>query len=255
MRLFMPFFARWRRACPKPPALCLPALAVLLLSACAVTPTRTFKVDALADTDRIPSAPPGESIAYYLEPAYELGEGESLRFREAAGFVETALAGAGYYRTRDRARARVLLIMDAAISDPVTESRVFSEPIYVRRWGYSRTIRVPIRDESGKITGFRHTTIYEPPRTEFVGWTDRTRRTTVYQKTLNLSAFALHEGERGEDLWTVRVSSVDESSDLRGHLPMLVAAAMPYIGEQTPGEVRVRMRDDDERVKLVRSGI
>lgn len=53
----------------------------------------------------------------------------------------------------------------------------------------------------------------------------------------------------------MRVSSVDESSDLRGHLPMLVAAAMPYIGEQTPGEVRVRMRDDDERVKLVRSGI
>ncbi len=229
--------------------------AVLLLSACAVTPTRTFKVDALKDPDRVPTAPPGESIAYYIEPAYELEEGETLRFREAAGYVETALAGAGYHRTRDRSRAQVLLRMDAVISDPVSESRVYSEPIYVRRWGYSRTVRIPVRNDEGKIVGYRYSTIYEPPRTEFAGWTDRTRQTTVYEKALDLTAYEMRDGERGPELWTLRVSSVDESSDLRGYLPLLVAAAMPYVGGQTPGEVRVRMRDDHENVKFVRRGI
>ncbi|MCC5805532.1 MAG: hypothetical protein JJU00_04305 [Opitutales bacterium] len=227
----------------------------LLLAACAATPTRTFKVDALTDPDRIPTAPPGESIAFYIEPAYDLEEGETLRFREAAGYVETALAGAGYYRTRDRSRARVLIRMDAAISDPVSESRVYSEPIYVRRWGYSRTVRVPVRNEEGKVVSYRYSTIYEPPRTEFAGWTDRMRRTTVYEKALDLTAYEMRNGERGPEQWTLRVSSVDESSDLRSYLPLLVAAAMPYVGERTPGEVQVRMRDDHENVKLVRRGI
>ncbi len=227
----------------------------LLLSACAVTPTRTFKVDALTDRGLVPTAPPGESIAFYIEPAYDLAEGETLRFREAAGYVETALAGAGYYRTHDRSRARVLVRMDAVISDPVSESRVYSEPIYVRRWGYSRTVRIPVRNEEGKVVSYRYSTIYEPPRTEFAGWTDRTRRTTVYEKTLDLTAYEMRNGERGPEQWTLRVSAVDESSDLRGYLPLLVAAAMPYVGEQTPGEVRVQMRDDHENVKLVRRGI
>ncbi len=212
-------------------------------------------MDALRDPGFRPVASENGSIPYFIEPTYELQAGEQLRFREAASYVETALAGRGYYRTIERERADLLLRMDASISEPISETQSYSEPVYVRRWGYSHVVRVPVRNEQGAVVGFTHSRIYEPPRNEFAGWTDRVRQTTVYEKSLSLTAYAFDdERNRGAERWTLNVSAIDQTSDLRSYLPLLVAAGMPYIGEQTQGQVIVRMRDDDEKIAFIRRG-
>lgn len=224
----------------------------LFLGGCATSHVLT--VDALRDDRYIP---PGslEPSLYYLTSAETMDRGESLRFREAAGFVETALAARGYARTQDRMRAQVIIEMDATLSDALRQTQNFSEPIYVRRWGYSRVLRVPIVNEQGRVTGFTYTRVFEPPRTELAGWVDRQRSITVFEKALTLSAFEARNGERGEELWTIRVAKVDESNDLRAALPHLAAGAYPFIGEQTAGKVTVRMRENDENLAFIRRGI
>jgi hypothetical protein len=229
-------------------------LIVLALFIGGCTTSHLLTVDALRDDRYIP---PGSSepTLYYLTSAETMERGETLRFREAAGFVETALAARGYARTQDRARAQVIIKMDATLSDPVRQTQNFSEPIYVRRWGYSRVLRVPVVNESGQVTGFTYTRVFQPPRTELAGWVDRQRSITVFEKSLSLSAFESRSGERGAELWTVRVAKVDDSNDLRAALPHLAAGAYPFIGEQTEGQVTVRLRENDENLAFIRRGI
>ncbi|MCC5841058.1 MAG: hypothetical protein JJT96_13155 [Opitutales bacterium] len=224
----------------------------LFLMGCATSHILT--VDALRDDRYIPPRS-SEPTLYYLTSADSMEQRETLRFREAAGFVETALAARGYARTQDRMRAQVIIEMDATLSDPQSQTQNFSEPIYVRRWGYSRVLRVPIVNERGQVTGFTYTRIIEPPRTELAGWVDRERRITVFEKALSLSAFEARSGERGAELWTIRVAKVDDSNDLRAALPHLAAGAYPFIGEQTEGKVTVRIRENDENLAFIRRGI
>jgi hypothetical protein len=53
----------------------------------------------------------------------------------------------------------------------------------------------------------------------------------------------------------VNVAIANDSDDLRGHLPVLISAAMDYIGQTTEGEVSFTMRGDDEAIRFARKGM
>lgn len=53
----------------------------------------------------------------------------------------------------------------------------------------------------------------------------------------------------------MRVSSVDESDDLRKYLPILASASIDYIGVDSTSQQTVRVRDGDSGVSFVRKGL
>jgi hypothetical protein len=228
----------------------LTALAfVLFLSGCSTT--HYFKVDALSAQD--PQSAAGESITYVFAGAEEGGvDQDGLRARELRRQVERALAAKGYRLVGEKGDADLVISALAFISGPMTETESFSEPIYWRSSGYHRVVSTPVRAADGRVT-YTHTTVYIPPRTEFAGYANRDRRVTVFEKTLTLSARANDGTTRGgEEVWTLTVKSRDRISDIRSHLPFMLAAALPYMGQQTEGEIMVRIRENDPSVNSFR---
>ena len=60
--------------------------------------------------------------------------------------------------------------------------------------------------------------------------------------------------ERRESLWTVNVTNQSESDDLREHIPVMVAAALDYIGTSTENEEKVKIRANDQDVAFIKDG-
>jgi hypothetical protein len=232
------------RAMHRRPALAfLPAAALLLLlGGCAQS--YQFRVDALRDPALVPAG--GGAPRYVLRSGSpELGP-EDLRYREIARGIERLLATRGYRQVDDPATADLYIVFSTDLSGPLTAYETRMHPVYMRMDGYSHIVRVPVRGNDGRIVGFTVSHVMLPPRTELAGYVDRDQQVTVYDKALHLSAREkLADGAPGREVWTVSVITRDASTDLRGYLPYLLAAAAPYIDDQTDGEVIVTLKKDD----------
>lgn len=228
-----PFAAQLRRA--------VFFLPILLLAGCAQT--FYLKVDALADPAR-----GGEGQTFVLESASKEKAGDSLRFRETADYISRALRARGYQPAANPDQADLRIAVKATISGPLNETETRSEPLYYRTRGYADIIRTPVKGQDGKVH-YVATRIYVPPETHFMGYRDYDRSVVVYEKSLELTA----TNQAGEEVWTLSVRAVDYSDDLRGYLPYLAAAAVPYLGEKTEGAVVVEVSEDDETVQSLRS--
>lgn len=209
-----------------------------------------MRVDALsAGVQAAPSEP-----VYFRFASVPDGDGEgSLRTRQLQQQVAVALAERNFLLAGAGQTPSLVISVRARISDPLTETDQISEPVYIRTGGVHRVVATPVRGPDGSVS-FVYSTIWIPPRTDFVGFTNRNRNVTVFQKELTISARPYDGSARGsEEVWTVAVSARDSVSDLRAHLPYMLAAAMPYIGEQTEGQVVVRIRSNDEVVQRFRN--
>lgn len=217
-------------------------IAVLsLLGGCATT--YRFKVDALAS----PEAPTGGT--FVMESPHEEGRpGSRLRYREAADYVQRALVSRGWRVASGREEAAMIITLEAKVSDPLNESERIMDPVYYRTWGRSQVVRTPVFDREGKRVGSVATHVYLPPETHFAGYQDRERSIIVYEKSLQLTA----RSPGGDELWTLSVRTVDQSSDLRSYIPLLAAAALPYVGATTDGSLVVKVGEDDEAVRYLR---
>lgn len=234
------------------PVIRLAALAILLFMAgCAQT--YHLRVDALKD-------PGFDSIdagvtTYFLERFRERDAPQDLRFQEAARLMEHTLTSKGLQRVHNRDQADLLIGFETSISSPTTATETHSEPVYYRSRGYYSSIRTPVYGADGKVVSFVNTRVYMPPQTEMAGFRDRSRHVTVYEKKLLISAWNYVDGARQDELWTVSVAARDQESNLRGYLPYLLSAALPYIGERTDGEVYISLKENDDSVEWVRSGL
>ncbi len=137
----------------------------------------------------------------------------------------------------------------------MSASRTVSEPLYATYGGYHREVVRPVRGKDGRVH-YVSTIIWDPPHYSYAGSYNRTENITVYQKRFAMTAFqAGGDIENLPQLWSVVVTNVSTSNDLRGYLPMLAAAAAPYIATDTGSQVTVRLTEDDERVQLIRRAL
>lgn len=221
------------------------ALGLGFLTGC--TPSYQITVDALSD----PSFNPAPGTTYRVLPAE--GGPEGLRFAETARYVSTLLDESGYLQALPGATPDIEVQVSSDVSEPQVISRKDYEPVYARSSGYSRLVRYPVY-KGGQLVGYRTSRVYYPPDTSFAGWVRNDRQVTVYEKRLRLSAqHGQDHPEAGEEVWTLSVSTLSPSSDLRGTLPFLAAAALPYVGAETPGEIVVDIREDDQTVRVLRA--
>lgn len=231
-------------------AACCAVAAALFSSGCANT--YQVKVDSLAK----PKAE--ESISYKIINKNPAVAEDSLRYKEAAGYVRTALSGKGLYEAPDPEKADLVVALDYGVGPPQSKREVVSEPVYATIPGQIRTERVQVGTDRNGAPIYQTVTVQDPPRSEFVGYREYFVTITVYEKYLRLNATenkAAAEGRPPTDIWTVDITSEGESRDIRKALPILAAASIDFVGVDSKGQKVVRIKDTDKDVAFIKKGM
>jgi hypothetical protein len=222
--------------------------AALLLAGCNSTPTYQVKVDAI-------SKPlPAQKQSYALKSKDpRLGE-ENLRYKEAADFVRTALSAKGLYEAPNADAADMVVEIDYGMEAPRSKVERVSTPIYAQVGGRVRYEAVPVTDSRGN-SSMRTVAVYDPPRSELIGYDEVPRQITLYEKYLKITALEnkpAAEGRPPSELWSIHASAEDESKDLRKYLPMMASATVDYIGQDSSNQKVVKVRADGPDVDFIR---
>ena len=211
----------------------------------------TVKIDSLAK----PKAE--ESVSYKIVNKTGAAD-DSLRYKEASGFVRTALSGKGLYEAHDSEKADLVVSLDYGVGPPVSKRETVSEPVYVTLPGQVRVERVQVGNDRNGNPIYQTVTVQDPPRTEFAGYREYLVTVTVYEKYLRLNAAENKpavEGRPPSEIWTVDVTSEGESKDLRKALPVLAAASIDYVGKDSKGQKTIRMKDTDKDIAFIKKGM
>ena len=222
----------------------------LLLAGCATT--HELKIDSLAK----PNAEP--AISYEIKNKNPLVADDSLRYKEAAGYVKTALSGKGMYEAPPNTKPDLVVDLDYGVGPPQMKREMVSEPVYITLPGQIRTERVQVGTDSQGRPIYQTVTVQDPPRTEFAGFREYFVTVVVYEKYLKLSARENKEAAEGRppsEIWTVDVTSEGESRDIRKNLPVLVAASIDYIGKDTQGQKTIRIKDSSSDIAFIKKGM
>ena len=226
------------------------AAAVLFAAGCANS--TTVKIDSLAK----PKAE--ESISYKILNKNPTVDDDSLRYKEAAGYVRTALSGKGLYEAPDNQNADLVVSIDYGVGPPQSRREVVSEPVYVTLPGQMRMERVQVGTDRNGNPVYQTVTVQDPPRTEFAGYREYFVTVTVYEKFLRLNATEnkpAAEGRPPSEIWTVDITSEGESRDIRKALPILAAASIDYVGKDSLGQKTIRIKDTDKDVAFIKKGM
>lgn len=225
-------------------------LAVLALAAAGCANTYSFKVDAMRNPE-LPAA--GQS--YRLVSGDPAVKESDLQFKETATYVKAALSGQGLYEAPDPAEADLIVEVAFGMGPPTTEFRTVTEPIMADVGGGVRYVTQVVRNPDGSTSVIR-VPVVEPSRRQVVGYSDRTLAETTYEKYLRVTASDARERNTDEtpvQVWSVAVRNQDTSDDLRKYLPLMTAAALPVLGQQTEGQQEVTLKEEDAAVAFVRT--
>lgn len=227
------------------------ALVALWAAGCSTSPSYKVKVDAIA------KPAPGPAQSYVLKSKDpRLGE-ENLRYREAAEFVRTALSGKGLYEAPTESSADMVVELDYGMEAPRSKIERVSVPIYAQVGGGVRYDSVAVTDPRGN-TSYRTVAVYDPPKSELIGYDDMPRTVTIYEKYVKITAREnkpAAEGRPPAELWSIHASAEDESKDLRKYLPIIASATVDYIGADTSSQKTVKVRADGADVSFIRKGM
>lgn len=229
------------------------ATAAWLLSACAST--HEITVDALA------GARAADAISYRIQDTgASASTGRSpVAHEQAKAWVKTALSGKGLYEAPNPAKADLVVNLDYGINALRTETRPRAEPVFKTVPGRSRQVVVVTGvDANGNQT--RETiTDTDPPREEFSGWRELPpTEVVIYEKFLRLSARENQPAAAGpgpQEIWAIDATTEGESRNLQKYLPVLTAASMATIGQDTHGQKTIRLKDGDPAIAFVKNGL
>lgn len=170
-----------------------------------------------------------------------VGSGE-LRRAEVAEHVRTALSAHGLYEAADVGSADLIVEIDYGLGPERVHRDVYQELQFGRPVPAGERRSPPPEGVAAAVTGYAETA----------------NITVLREKHMSICARrnAAATGEdQSEDVWRVHVAIEDEGEDLRGHLPVLVSAAMDHLGRSTEGPASVVLRSDDEAVRFIRKGL
>lgn len=240
-----------RQARPLLPAVA--GLAMLLLGAgCA----STYKVEV--DSISQPQPQTQEVVSYKIKTKNPGMDEGSLRHQEAAAYVKTALSGKGMYEAPTAEAADMIVEIDYGIEPPRVVMERTSTPVYAQVGGGVRYEQAIVGTDSRGRPIVRTVAVYEPPRTEVIGYQDVVTPVAMYEKYLRISARqnkAMEEGRPPPEIWSVNVSSEDKSDDLRKYLPILASASVDYIGKDSGAKQTVKLKETDSVVGFVKKGL
>ncbi len=213
------------------------------------------KVDAISQPAKVK-----EAVSYKIKTKTTAGTGvqdDGLREQEAANYIKTALSGKGMYEAPTIEAADMVVELDYGVEPPRVKFDQTSMPLYAQVGGGVRYEQVQVTDQRGN-TANRTVAVYDPPRTELVGYQDVVTPVTVYEKYLNITARENKQAEEGKppaEIWSVRLSNEDASKDLRKYLPILATASIDYIGKDSTTQKTVNIKESDPGITFIKKGM
>jgi len=210
----------------------------------------SVQVSAIAE----PGAPSGGS-RYYLVNGNSGGNEDDLFFREFSAYFVPILAGKGYQRVDSVKKADLKIRFQYAVSEGRTGISTFTRPIYVLAGGETINYVQTKTDANGQTTTTR-STVDIPMRERYVGSRVERRSYTLFTSSVILEARQL-PGATGINkpprvLWKTMISSTSESNDLRAIMPVMAAAAKPYLAGNSGAQKNLWLKLDAPEVKAVR---
>lgn len=228
------------------------AVLVTLFAGC--TTTYVVQVDAISQANSVVS----NAKSYEIRSSNPQVDEDSLRYKEVANYVKTALSGKGMYEAPEKTKPDLVVDIDYGMETPRVKYETESYPVFAQVGGGVRYVQVPVTDNRGRVVGYQTVAVYDPPRTEIIGYEEQVKPVVVYEKYLKLSARENKEASEGRpapEVWSVNVSAEDESKDLRKYLPILASATTDYIGTNTQEQKPVKIKEDDEVVGFIKKGM
>lgn len=166
-------------------------------------------------------------------PARDPGAEATLLYAETARLVKSALMAKGLYEAPGRAQAGVIVEIEFSMETPRVGRASSTDPAQGQGGGGN-----PGRSD---------------PRSSATDANVRSAERGPLAKNLVLTAReAKTGGGPPRTLWSVELSTVDNSNDLRKYLPLLAAAAIDQIGTDTDGPRTVTINETDKSVALLR---
>jgi len=211
--------------------------------------TYEVKVDAV----RRPSPEARNLSSYQIRSSNPGVDPQSLRYKEAAKHVKTALSASGLFEAPVAASADLIVEIDYGVEPPHEKLEEIEVPVIEE---------VPVgppRNEAAALNsdGSPVNSSGERNARECVGSAAATRRVVVCEKYMSVSGRqnkAAVEGQPPAELWRVHVSIEDESKDLRDYLPILASVAMDQVGKDTFGGQLETLSGKDEAIRFIKRG-
>ena len=232
----------------------------LLVAGCTTTKP-VFHVSV----DSINSGTPLVGKKCIVAPGAENININDLQFREFASYVERVLVSKGYEITDDFETADVAVLLGYGIGDPEEHYYTYSVPVWGQT-GVSSSTTTGSANTFGNIysygssanlsgtTSHSSTTTYTPSY-GVVGSSSHVGSFVTYTRYIFLQAYDLNayrQTQEENQLWKTEIVSTGSSGDLRRVFPILIAGAMPYVGENTGQKVKVQLHEDNEAVLTVK---
>lgn len=229
------------------------------MSACSTL----YKVDVTAFSQS--GEPVGDTyVVLSADPDMDV---TSPEFEMHAKQLERAMSRKGFTRVSgdELDKAALGVYVSADISDPSKRYHKVETPIYDS--GVSEDLGSAAKnptDGKGGVSGPGGENKLPPaPLENWEGVSSSGFATTVYTKQLNLVAIDLQrylkdikdlgrEQASPIEVWSVDVETTGQPDDLSATIPILIAAAEPYIASETGEVVRVNLSETDKRVQSIR---
>jgi hypothetical protein len=212
----------------------------------------TFKVDAINNPEI-----EGHLSFKMVSSNAEIDE-SNLQYKEVAEYVKTTLSAQGMYEAPTVETADMIVDIAYGIGEPEVDFKTYTTPVYIVRGGGYETRMIQVVDpDTGKVY-MRTMQIYVPPMKEVVDFEERVIPITTYEKYLRLTSRDNRESDEDvspAQVWSIYVKNKDESTDLRKYLPLLAAAAVPYVGANTGEQEEIKVKETDESVAFIKQGM
>ncbi len=228
----------------------LAGCAVLVALAGGCTAPREVNVDAMT----APALAEQKQLSYVIHAKPAAGEaGSELRDQEAIEHVKTALSAQGMWEAPNAEAADLIVEIEYGIDPARVRYDIVRVPLYgrvqpdpsIRQVTNPRAPEVTNQSAgipTGRPGDFQEVAVPVTVREKHLTVSGRENRPVV-------------EGRLPPEVFRVSASIEDESTDLRGCLPVLASAIMDQIGRQTDGTTVATIQEDGEAVDFIKRGL
>ena len=212
------------------------AMVLVLVFAIGCETTHEFKVDAI----RNPEVDISHGKSYRIITTDVKIDEEDPQFQEVAEYVKTVLSSKGYYEAADMDSADLVIDVSYGAGNTHVEYDVRISGPEPRSSGVLNT-RNPYGQNVRIVT----------PQEEYVP-------KTIFEKYLKITAREnqpVGDDDKEVQAWNVTVRNQDENPDLDKYLPLMAAAAVTYVGEETESQEKVTLKEGDDKVRFIKKGM
>ena len=213
--------------------------------------TYSFKVDAISNPEST-----GHRSFKIASSDLNLSAAD-LGCKELSDYIKTALSGRGLYEAPDVESADMIIDISCGKGQPEVDFKSYAAPVIAEIPGVYRRVTVPVTVPGGKRM-MVSSMIYVPGRRDIIDMEERMDPITTYEKFLRLTASDSEQEDATEgsvQVWSIYVNNKDESDDLRKQLPLMAAAAIPYVGGNADSQREIKVKASDADVSFVKAGV